>query len=63
MPGGSDSGDFSDRVYQATGMVATQARCNLAAALDRLIEHADRTGKSLEVVAQDVIDRVIRFEP
>jgi hypothetical protein len=63
MPGGSDSGDFSDRVYQATGMVATQARCNLAEALDRLIERADAMEKSLEEIAQDVIDRVIRFDP
>jgi hypothetical protein len=55
--------DFSDRVHQATGMVSAQARCNLAEALDRLIERADATGKSLDEIAMDVINRVIRFEP
>jgi hypothetical protein len=52
----------SNRVHQATVMVSTQAKCNLAEALDRLIERADATGKSLDEIAMDVLNGVIRFD-
>jgi hypothetical protein len=61
-PNTNGGNEYGSRVHQATGMVSAQARCNLGEALDRLIERADATGKSLDEIAMAVINRVIRFE-
>lgn len=54
---------MSDRVHQATGMVAAQLDCSTLEALGRLIVRANATNVSVEDVALDVIDRVLRFSP
>ncbi|TDB72284.1 ANTAR domain-containing protein, partial [Actinomadura sp. KC216] len=50
-------------VYQATGMVAVQLGAGLDEALVRLRAHAFASGTSLPEVAQQVLDRVLRFAP
>jgi hypothetical protein len=60
---GLDISDFSDRVRRATGTVAEQLGCGLAEGLYRLIVRADSAGQDLEDLANDVINRVVRFDP
>ncbi|GAA4228230.1 GAF domain-containing protein [Actinomadura meridiana] len=50
-------------VYQATGMVAVQLDAGLDEALARLRAHAFTTDASLAEIAQQVLDRVLRFTP
>ena len=57
------SGPTSARVAQATGIVSVQAHCAVEAAFDLLRERAFMLGQTLDVIALDVIDHVIRFEP
>ena len=52
---------YSLRVHQATGMVSVQASCSVAAALDLLIEHANKYECSIDELATAVIDRRIRL--
>jgi plasmid stability protein len=44
-------------------MVAVQLDCTIDEALNRLIIRAAASGRSLERVALDVLDRVLRFDP
>jgi hypothetical protein len=55
-------GPVSDRVREATGIVAVQARCGLDEALRLLANRADALLQSLEHTALDVIDGIIRFD-
>ncbi len=57
------TGPTSARVAQATGIVSVQAHCAVEAAFDLLRERAFMLGQTLDVIALDVIDHVIRFEP
>lgn len=50
-------------VHQASGMVAAQLDVGVRQALIRLRGHAFGSGRSLSTVAQDVVDRRLRFEP
>ncbi|MDQ1476959.1 MAG: hypothetical protein QOE62_2188 [Actinomycetota bacterium] len=63
MAEGPDRYALSSRVHQATGMVAVQLDCTIDEALNRLIIRAAASGRSLERVALDVLDRVLRFDP
>jgi len=50
-------------VHQASGMVAAQLGIGVAQALIRLRGHAFSEGRRLDDIAQDVIDRRLRFDP
>lgn len=50
-------------VHQASGMVAVQLGIGVAQALIRLRGHAFSEGRPLNDIAQDVIDRRLRFNP
>jgi hypothetical protein len=50
-------------VHQASGMVAAQLDVGVAQALIRLRGHAFSEGRRLDDIAQDVIDRRLRFPP
>lgn len=55
------SGDRS-RIEQATGMVAAQLAVPIGEAGRRLREHADSLDRSLAEIAQDVVNRELRFD-
>ena len=48
-------------VHQAAGMVSAQMDCTVAEALDRLRADAFASGRRLDDVAADVVDRRLRF--
>jgi hypothetical protein len=50
-------------VYQATGMISVQLGVGLDEALTRLRAHAYASGSALGDVADDVVRRLLRFEP
>ena len=50
------------RVSQASGMVSVQAECSVEEALHLLKERAADSGQPLEDLADDVVERRIRFE-
>jgi len=50
-----------DHVHRATEMVAAQLDCDVGEALGRLIIRADATARTLEDMALDVLDGVVRF--
>jgi hypothetical protein len=52
----------SDRVREATGIVAAQVGCGLDEARRLLANRADALLQSLEHTALDVIDGIIRFD-
>ena len=52
---------FSVVVHQATGMVAAQADCDVSEAFNRLKIRAAALGQTLDELALDVLDRVVRF--
>jgi hypothetical protein len=52
---------LSDHVHQASGMVAEQLGCTIGEALTRMRVEADARGQSLEQIALDVLDRILRF--
>jgi hypothetical protein len=56
------SADLHGVVHQAAGMVAVQLGINVADALVRLRAHAFATGTPLRKVAEDVVDRRLRFD-
>jgi GAF domain/ANTAR domain len=56
------SADLHGVVHQAAGMVAVQLGINVADALVRLRAHAFATGTPLQKVAEDVVDRRLRFD-
>jgi len=51
-----------DRVTQATDMVAAQASCTLPEALLLMEARAAETGRSLEEIAKEVVEREVRFD-
>ena len=53
--------DLGDWVHQATGMVAAELDCDVIEALGRLKIRADATDQTLENLALDVLDGVVRF--
>ena len=57
----NDPLDFGDYVHQATGMVVAQLDCDTAEALGRLKIRAAATGQTLEDLALNVLDGVVRF--
>ncbi len=58
-----DTGEM-DRlvVHQATGMVAVMLDVDTSTALARLRAHAFRTGKSMDEIATDVVNRRVKFD-
>src|SRR5580692_4024044 len=50
-------------VYQATGMISVQLGVSLEEAFVRLRAHAFAAGTPLDVVADDVVSRTLRFDP
>lgn len=54
--------DFQYVVHQASGMVAAQLGVTVVQALARLRAHAFGNDRSLTDVAQDVVDRRLRFD-
>jgi hypothetical protein len=55
--------DGRAEVYQATGMISVQLGVSLEDAFVRLRAHAFAGGTALGDVADDVVTRVLRFEP
>jgi hypothetical protein len=55
--------DSRAEVYQATGMMSVQMGVSLEEALVRLRAHAFAAGTPLDVVADDVVSRLLRFDP
>ena len=55
--------DFLSVVHEATGMVAVQLMVTLGEALVRLRAHAFAGGRPLALVAGDVVNRRLRFDP
>jgi hypothetical protein len=53
---------INDHVHQATGMIAEQLKCDVSEALARLKIRAASTGLTLDMMALDVLDRVVRFD-
>jgi ANTAR domain len=54
--------DWSPEVHQAVGMVSAQMGAPVAEAASRLVRESEDTGRSLDDIARDVIDRRSRFE-
>src|SRR5438132_8075234 len=59
---GADGRSYGLRVHQATGMVAAQVDCQVAAALDLLVEYAAEHECTVDQTASDVIERRVRFD-
>ena len=57
------SSDFQSVVNQASGMAAVQMGVSVGAALVRMRVYGFGIGQSFADVAQDVVDRKLRFEP
>jgi AmiR/NasT family two-component response regulator len=53
---------LSNRVHQATGMIAAQVHCDTSEALARLKTRSAARGQTLDETALDVLDRVVRFD-
>ena len=53
---------YGMRVHQAAGMVAVQADCPVATAVELLLGHARDHGLSIDETAQDVVERRLRFD-
>jgi hypothetical protein len=51
-----------DRVAQASKMVSDQAHCTLPEALLLMDERSKETGRSLEEIANEVVEQEIRFD-
>ena len=52
---------LSVAVHQATGMIASQAGCDVSEAFARLTIRAAAVGQTRHEMALDVLDRVTRF--
>ena len=59
----SDAAEHRAVVHQATGMVAMQLECSVQDALSRLRGRAFLDGTGIGQIAQQVVDRGVRFEP
>ncbi len=55
------NGDLSIEVHQASGMIAAQLECDPKEALARMTIRANAMGYTLDQMARDVLDRVVRF--
>lgn len=55
--------DFHYNVHQAAGMVSVQLGVSVREALVRVRAHSFAVDKPLAAIAQDVVDRRLRFEP
>jgi ANTAR domain len=55
--------DSRAEVYQATGMISVQLGVSLEEAFVRLRAHAFAAGLPLEIVADEVVSRMLRFDP
>ncbi|HVM66008.1 MAG TPA: ANTAR domain-containing protein, partial [Acidimicrobiales bacterium] len=55
--------DFHYVVHQAAGMVAGQLGVSVGQALVRLRAYAFGSDRALRLVAEDVVDRTLRFDP
>jgi len=55
--------DSRAEVYQATGMMSVQLGVSLEEAFVRLRAHAFAAGTPLDAVADDVVSRLLRFDP
>jgi AmiR/NasT family two-component response regulator len=53
--------EHTARVYQASGMVSVQADCSIDDALALMREHATSSHRSLDDVAQQIVERRIRL--
>jgi AmiR/NasT family two-component response regulator len=53
--------DRRDRVTQAAEMVAAQANCSAPEALLLMEARADETGRSIEEIAEEVVEHEVRF--
>jgi AmiR/NasT family two-component response regulator len=53
---------YSASVHQASGMVAVQAMCTIAEAVQLMAHRASDEGYTLDEIAAAVIDRSIRFD-
>ena len=61
MADGSSDQPLSVAVHQATGMIAAQADCGVGEAFNRLRIRAAALGQTLDEMALDVLDGVIKF--
>ena len=59
----SDAAEHRAVVHQATGMVAMQLECSVQDALSRLRGRAFLDDTGIGQIAQQVVDRGVRFEP
>jgi len=59
---GADGLAYRLRVHQATGMVAAQAGCDVAAALARIVGYATDHDATVDDVADNVVAGRLRFE-
>ena len=55
--------ELKTRVYQAMGMISVQLDSSLTVALARLRAHAFLEGRSIGLVAAEVVARRLRLEP
>jgi len=49
-------------VHQATGMVSVQIGAGVRVAADRLVAMSTETGRSVECIATEVVERRLRFD-
>lgn len=59
----ADLSDSRAEVYQATGMISVQLGVSLDEAFVRLRAHSFASGAALAHVADDVVNRLLRFDP
>ena len=55
--------DSRAEVYQAVGMISVQMGVSLEEAFVRLRAHSFATGTPLDDIADDVVSRLLRFDP
>jgi hypothetical protein len=58
---GANGRNYRLAVHQATGMVAVQSNCSVAAALDLLVEYAAEHECTVEQAAWDVVECRLRL--
>ena len=62
MTGNGASLPYSARVLQAQGMVSVQARCGMAQAIILMTDKAEATNTTIDELAEQVLDRSVRFD-
>ena len=58
---GANGRSYGLPVHQATGMVAAQANCSVAVALDLIVDYAEHHQCTVDETARDVVERRLRF--